>query len=355
MGLQSKRRARMVAYYLPQYHPIPENDQWWGKGFTEWTNVARAKPLFRGHYQPHIPADLGFYDLRVPETRAAQAEMARDHGIEGFCYWHYWFAGRHLLERPFEEVLQSGEPDFPFCLGWANHSWTGIWDADPKRKLVEQAYPGIEDHTEHFRYLLRAFADPRYMTVEGKPLLVLFRPREIPECRRVTCLWRELAHTAGLKGLHIVGLDSQSPEEFGCDATAFSRNRIVEQTIPKSLLLKCYGRLRRQPVNVYEYKQAIPHFLAGTESAMNIYPTVIPNWDSTPRLGVRGVVLHNSTPDRFRMHVREALGMVKEKPWECRIVFAKSWNEWAEGNHLEPDQRYGLGYLKVLRDEVLCR
>jgi lipopolysaccharide biosynthesis protein len=188
-----KKRARIVAYYLPQFHPIPENDKWWGRGFTEWTSVARAKPLFRGHYQPHIPADLGFYDLRVPETRIAQAEMASEHGIEGFCYWHYWFAGKKLLERPFEEVLKSGEPNFPFCLGWANHSWTGIWDANPNRKLIEQTYPGTKDHEEHFRHLLQAFIDPRYITVDGKPLLILFRPYEILACKHMTDLWRVLA------------------------------------------------------------------------------------------------------------------------------------------------------------------
>lgn len=135
-------RARVIAYYPPQYHPIQENDEWWGKGFTEWTNVAKAKPLFPGHYQPHLPADLGFYDLRVPEVRHEQAEMARSHGVEGFCYWHYWIGGRRLLERPFNEVLKSGEPDFPFCLAWANESWTGVWHGSPQTTLMEQTYPG---------------------------------------------------------------------------------------------------------------------------------------------------------------------------------------------------------------------
>ena len=157
------KKARVIAFYLPQYHPTPENDQWWGRGFTEWTNTAKAKPLFPGHYQPHVPADLGFCDLRVPETRIAQAEMARTYGIEAFCYYHYWFGGQRLLERPFNEVLASGQPDFPFCLCWANATWSGIWHGNPKRILMEQAYPGAEDYEAHFRELLAlgAVAAPR--------------------------------------------------------------------------------------------------------------------------------------------------------------------------------------------------
>ena len=172
--------ARAIALYLPQFHPIPENDEWWGKGFTEWTNMAKAKPMFRGHYQPHIPADLGFYDLRVPETRIAQAEMAKEYGIEAFCYYHYWFAGKRMLERPFAEVLESGEPDFPFCLCWANETWTGIWHGAPNRVLIEQTYPGFDDHQNHFDFLLRAFTDRRYVTVDGKPLFLIYQATRHP-------------------------------------------------------------------------------------------------------------------------------------------------------------------------------
>jgi thiol-disulfide isomerase/thioredoxin len=346
--------VRVIAYYLPQFYPTPENDLWWGKGFTEWTNVARAKPLFGGHYQPHIPADLGFYDLRVPETRAAQAELAKNYGIEGFCYWHYWLGcGNKLLERPFEEVLESGDPDFPFCLGWANHSWTGVWSGDPNQKLIEQTYPGSSDHEAHFYYLLTAFQDHRYITVEDKPLLVLFRPYEIPDCQRFTDLWRELARKAGLKGLHIIGLDIQDIDSYGCDAAAFSYNRRIESVRPKSKLEKIYRKVRGQPIKVYLYEDALPYFLDGRESDLKFYPTVVPNWDSTPRLGFRGTVLHKSTPKLFRTHFRAASNMVVNKPFEHRIIFAKSWNEWAEGNHLEPDQKFGKAYLEVIRGELI--
>ena len=173
------KKARLIAFYLPQFHPIPENDEWWGKGFTEWTNVAKARPLFRGHHQPLVPADLGFYDLRVPETREAQASLAREYGIEAFCYYHYWFAGKRILERPFDEVLASGQPDFPFCLCWANQSWTGVWHGAPNKVLIEQTYPGQDDHRRHFEYLLPAFADRRYLRVEGKPVFRDLQPGRV--------------------------------------------------------------------------------------------------------------------------------------------------------------------------------
>jgi lipopolysaccharide biosynthesis protein len=175
----------VLAHYLPQFHPIPENDRWWGTGFTEWTNVTRAKPLFRSHVQPHLPSDLGFYDLRVPEVREAQADLARAHGLTGFCYWHYWFGGRLLLERPFEEVLRSGSPDFPFCIAWANQSWSGIWHGAPKRILIEQIYPE-DDDSRHFDYLRPAFEDRRYVRMDGRPLLFVYDPGASASCRTST-------------------------------------------------------------------------------------------------------------------------------------------------------------------------
>ena len=196
--------ARLIAFYLPQFHPIPENDLWWGAGFTEWTNVAKAKPLFQRHYQPRSPADLGYYDLRVPEVRVAQAKLARDAGIEGFCYWHYWFAGKRLLERPFNEVLNSGEPDYPFCLGWANESWSGIWHGAPNRILMEQTYPGTQDYERHFYAVLDAFQDARYIRVRNKPLFVIYRPLEIPKCSAFLEQWQTLASKNGLDGIHFV-------------------------------------------------------------------------------------------------------------------------------------------------------
>ncbi|MBR1455274.1 MAG: glycoside hydrolase family 99-like domain-containing protein, partial [Lachnospiraceae bacterium] len=194
-----KKKARVIAFYLPQFHPTPENDKFWGKGFTEWTNVAKAKPLFKGHHQPHIPADLGFYDLRMPEVRDAQAKLARDAGIEGFCYWHYWFGnGKQFLQKIFDEVVESGKPDFPFCVGWANHSWNNKnWVNTPTFSkdyyIAEQTYPGAEDNEKHFYSLLKAFKDPRYIKVDGKLLFYIFAPLKFPNVSAFISQWNELA------------------------------------------------------------------------------------------------------------------------------------------------------------------
>ncbi len=333
--------ARLIAFYLPQFHPIPENDEWWGKGFTEWTNTAKAKPLFKGHYQPHVPADLGFYDLRVPETRAAQAAMAREYGIEAFCYYHYWFAGRRILERPFREVLASGEPDFPFCLCWANQSWTGVWHGAPDRVLIRQDYPGEADHRAHFETLLPAFRDPRYLAIDGKPVFVIFAPAEIPDRINAFALWRQMAVDAGLPGLHIVGCAYSGmldPRSAGLDA-------VVGTLLPPLRKQKPGGA-----PSVYLYREVAARLVLPPAQGFERYPCVIPNWDNTPRSGANGLVLHDSTPELFGAHFTEALKVMQDKPREHRLVFIKSWNEWAEGNHLEPDLRFGRRYLEALHD-----
>lgn len=350
-------RARVIAFYLPQFHPIPENDEWWGQGFTEWTNVARARPMFKGHYQPHVPADLGFYDLRVPETRAAQAEMAQAHGIEAFCYWHYWFAGRRILERPFHDVLKTGEPRFPFCLGWANQTWSGIWHGDPDRILIEQNYPGPADHEAHFYALLDAFRDERYLTVNGKPLFYIYQPKHLPDVRRVTDLWRDLAASVGLKGLYLVAQaeDTWPAAQHGFDALVTADLPSLRPWAPWwhpiANMRWRWNRWRRLPT-VYRYEDVEADLLPPRRPGVRSHPCLFPNWDNTPRSAVNGLVLHGSSPDLFRRHVLRALNQVASDPPEERIIFIKSWNEWAEGNHLEPDQRFGRGYLDVLREGV---
>jgi hypothetical protein len=350
------RSVRTIAYYLPQYHPIVENDEWWGRGFTEWTNVAKAKPLFRGHYQPHVPADFGFYDLRVPETRIAQAELAQAYGIEGFCYFHYWFAGKRLLERPFNEVLASGKPDFPFCLCWANATWTGIWHGAPDRVLIEQAYPGVDDYVSHFEFLISAFRDSRYITVEGWPLFLIYRPEDLPEASRVVALWKKMAKDAGLPGLFVVGVkhgDEWDPRPNGFDAAVLQKLPPMIQRVPwKYSLRKLDHMVRRYKLTVYDYREVMHAFISGKKRDYVEFPCTIPNWDNTPRSGLNGLVLHNSTPELFRKHFRGAIDKVKDEPRDRRIIFLKSWNEWAEGNHVEPDLRYGHAYLEVIREEL---
>lgn len=352
--------ARVIAFYLPQFHPIAENDAWWGKGFTEWTNVAKATPMFPGHYQSHVPADLGFYDLRVPETRAAQARLAQDYGVHGFCYYHYWFAGRRILERPFDEVLTSGEPDLPFCLCWANHSWNSVWQGCPDRILIEQTYPGMEDHEAHFSELLRAFQDPRYITVEGKPLFVVYKPDDIPDVAQVMDFWRGLARKAGLPGLHLVGISHRNeqwdPRPRGLDACSMQVLPTRNGRIPRKYLstkLNLWLKGSQGQFSIYDYDEVMPILLRKRRPAFMDYPMVLPNWDNTPRSGMNGLVLHNSAPDLFRAHLRQGVQHAMANPPGHRIVFLKAWNEWAEGNYVEPDLRFGHGYLQAIRDEIL--
>ena len=351
------KKARVIAFYLPQFHPIPENDAWWGKGFTEWTNVAKARPLFKGHEQPHLPADLGFYDLRLPETRIAQAEMAAAYGIEGFCYWHYWFAGRRLLERPFDEVLASGQPDFPFCLGWANESWTGVWNNDPRRMLMEQTYPGEADDRAHFDYLLKAFGDHRYITIDGKPLFFIYKPLKLPDAKRRLDLWREWAIKAGLKGLYILGnnlLDFEDAASLGLDGAvittlgiAATKSQVVNKA--KWLIWGIRKKLVLGGPRTTEYEEAIKYLIPDlSRFDFDAYPCVYPNWDHTPRSGRQGLVLTGSTPALFERHMVDAINAINSRDSEHRIIFLKSWNEWAEGNYLEPDARWGLQYLEAL-------
>lgn len=354
-------KARVIAYYLPQFHPIPENDKWWEKGFTEWTNVGKARPLFKGHYQPRLPADLGYYDLRVAETREAQADMAREYGIEGFCYWHYWFGnGKRLLERPFNEVLADKKPDFPFCLAWANESWKGFAHGLKNRNmLIEQLYPGEEDYRAHFYALLPAFKDSRYITVESKILFMIYKPLQHPDLELFISMWQDLAKDNGLEGFHFVG-HSSFVEEIdtilarGMDSVNI--NRIFSYiTGNRTVKRKILDRLRKYTLGmplVYSYEKMAKYFVGKEELQKNVFPTIVPNWDHSPRSGKEGVVFHNSTPKAFGGHVNEALKVVEQKEKEYKLVFLKSWNEWAEGNYMEPDRKWGLAYLETLKELI---
>lgn len=358
---------RLIAFYLPQFHPVPENDEWWGKGFTEWTNVAKARPLFKGHYQPHIPADLGFYDLRLPESRQAQADLAREAGVEGFCYWYLWSAGRRLLERPFDEVLALGEPDLPFCLGWDNETWTGVWLNAADRILREQLYPGEEDDIAHFNtVLLPAFSDKRYMTVEGKPLLVIYRPADVPQVS--IALFRKLAADAGFKGLFLLGIIKNKEEgliiqQNGFDACTISKvsGRGVIKNPLKNVLLKVIGekrasnfyqKLTRKPFFVFDHREAKPFFEKPDGVAIEYYPSIMPNFDNTPRAGIYGHVYEHSSPDVCQEHLHQAIERIRDFEPDHQIIIIKSWNEWAEGNYLEPERRFGHGYLQAIRSEL---
>ena len=345
---------KVLALYLPQFHPIPENNEWWGEGFTEWTNVVKARPLFRGHAQPHLPADLGFYDLRTPEVREAQAELALRHGISGFCYWHYWFGGRLLLNRPLEDVLDSGRPDFPFCVAWANQSWSGVWHGSPDRILMEQTYPGPDDDARHFAYLQRAFEDSRHVRIGGKPIFFIFVPHGrtgLPEPARFVERWQNMADQAGLGGLYLVACLGEKDVAYatcfedGFDAAMYYElpfEHTAQTWLRERFLVK---GMARGPVR-YRYAptfQDTPSSLRG-----RVFPTVWPNWDNTPRCGRRGTVAVGATPARFGAHLRRALELASDAPVDEQIVMIKSWNEWAEGNYLEPDREVGSARLEAV-------
>ena len=289
--------------------------------------------------------------------RPTSATTTRAHGIEAFCYYDYWFAGRRVLERPLQEVVASGRPDFPFCICWANQSWRGVWYGARHRTLIEQTYPGVDDHRRHFEALLPAFADPRYVHVNGRPLLLIFRPGELPDPRRTLDLWRELAVRAGLPPLYIVGQHSDphfDPHRLGFDASLLVKLAPrSEWRRPDRRLRSFLGQMRGVPT-VFAYDRMVRDFATSPVDGIRSHPCVIPNWDNTPRSGAGGLVLHDSSPEHFRAHVRTVMNRVRAEPADERLIFIKSWNEWAEGNHLEPDRKWGRAYLEALRDELVA-
>jgi hypothetical protein len=349
-----------IAFYLPQFHPIPENDKWWGKGFTEWTNVTKARPLFNGHLQPRLPADLGFYDLRVEETRIAQAELAREYGIYGFAYWHYWFGnGKQILERPFQEVLTSGKPDFPFCLAWANQTWSGTWHGlSNKTVLIEQTYPGEKDYINHFYSILPALKDDRYIRVNAKCLFMIFRTHEIPDLKAFTTLWQKLAKENNLNGFHFVSCHDNDDFLIENGINAFIQDHPDKFTLNKrSIIERIYNRFKieiginwHKKIEIIDYIKYVKNY-PQVDLKENEYPMVFPDWDNSPRCGNDGWMFLNSSPQKFGEVVKKAIEIIKNKKInKDQIMIIKSWNEWAEGNYLEPDQKFGIQYLNALRD-----
>lgn len=363
-------KARVIACYLPQYHPFKENDEWWGKGFTEWTNVGKAKPLFRGHYQPRVPADLGYYDLRLPIVREQQAELAREAGIEGFMYWHYWFGnGKTLMADIFDDVLKSGKPVYPFCLGWANHDWTRkTWNSSAQNHkdmmLMKQEYPGDEDIVMHFNAVLPAFKDHRYITVDGKPIFIVYDPYNLKDAKHFLDMWRKLAKEAGLKGIHFVGNTQgwessyQGVLDMGFDALTLGNGWMALNAVNhgyflnmlKTKIAKWFPRIT--PVYRYPYKKIIKHLFNEWDYKEYCYPQIWPNYDRSPRGGRRATIWTGSTPELFKKHVEDALNIIKDKQPQHKILLLRSWNEWAEGNYMEPDLKFGHGYLDALHEAL---
>lgn len=351
-------KPRLIAFYLPQFYPTPENDEWWEPGFTEWTNVVRAKPLFKGHYQPRIPGALGYYDLRNVEVREQQAELARKAGIEGFCYWHYWFAGRRLLDKVFSEVVISGKPDYPFCLCWANHSWyKKTWDSTkPDKLLIEQTYPGEQDFINHFYAMLPAFKDKRYMKKDGKLIFGVFEPGIFSSFPQMKTIWNILAIQNGLDGFYFFALakglrNIETIKEMSYDA-------IVYDHLPTLFLGNRLTYIQRAALMVFHKPRVLDYnyYVQNTVNYIKRHPEytpcIIPNFDHSPRSSYKGVILHNNSPLQWEILCREVSSILKKREDE-QLLFIKSWNEWGEGNYLEPDEKFGMEYIEATQKGIL--
>src|SRR5690606_16281075 len=368
-------KIQFLAYYLPQFHPIPENDSWWGKGFTEWTNVKKGKPQFNGHYQPIIPGQLGYYDLlKTPNIQEEQAQLAQKYGVDGFIYYQYWFGNKMLLEKPAEAMLKNKKVNIPFCFCWANETWKGIWHGlDNPNVLIEQTYNGVEGYKTYFNYLLPFFEDERYIKVDNKPMFHVYRFDDIPNIDLFIETFNLLAEEHGFNGIYFiatiasdeilknnsiygkVGVDVFLKMRYGLDFL-FSEKTIagrIERRLKKAKQkwLKSNKHIddRDKPL-IFDYKKGV--------SKMNIkfpnkkyMPCVFPNWDNTARSGKKAMIFKNSTPQSWKIHLENTVKEMKKNPDNPPFLVIKSWNEWAEGNYLEPDAKYGLKWLEAIKEQ----
>ncbi len=352
--------VRLIAFYLPQFHAIPENDYWWGKGFTEWTNVSKAKPLFPGHYQPHLPSDLGFYDLRVPEVREQQAALAREYGIYGFCYYYYYFGGKKLLQQPIEQMIASGSPDFPFCVCWANENWSRRWDGFDNEVLMEQSHSDQDDEG-FIRSLLPAFKDKRYIRVNGKLLMMVYRVDLLPDPAKTATTWREIVRKELMEEIYLCAMNGWvkeiDPEKIGFDATvqfpldthhslSIDSHYFALQKGVDPELLKGY--------QVFDYQKVAEYMTRLPKPYYKFFRGAFPSWDNTARRKSGAKIFVNSSPEYFKYFLGRTINLTyQEQQGDERLVFLNAWNEWAEGAHLEPDQEHGLKWLESVREALI--
>lgn len=342
--------VRAIAFYLPQFHRIPENDRWWGEGFTEWTNVRRAKPLFPGHEQPRVPGPLGYYDLTDPRVAEAQSALARSHGVHGFCYYFYWFNGKRLLERPLEAMAARGAPDFPFCVCWANENWTRRWDGLDRDVLMEQRYD-LDDSERLFDEFVRLFRDPRYIRVGGRPLLLVYKTTLIPHLRETVDRWRRRSALAGTGDPYLVSCETGGHE----DALAAGFDALVEFPPHRHRAIWLNGVVAGldpafEGVLTSYRSQVIQSLQRNVGDGERLIRCVFPSWDNTARQPARGTVFLGSSPELFGYWAEAMVRDTRRRlAGDERLMFVNAWNEWAEGCCLEPDARYGAQYLEALR------
>ncbi|ERM80974.1 hypothetical protein P872_11750 [Rhodonellum psychrophilum GCM71 = DSM 17998] len=355
---------KLFAYFLPQFHPTPENNQWWGNGFTEWTNVTKASPFFPGHQQPKLPADLGFYDLRIPEVMEEQAKIAMAHGVDGFVFYHYWFGdGKVMLEKPIQQFLKNHKVDIQFCMCWANESWKGTWHGAGNRLLIEQKYLGKEDYLVHFQYLLPFFEDKRSLKIEGKPVFQVYAPESIPDLDLFLATFNEQALLNGLPGIFWIAVKSSpkwNAKHSKFDGMVNPNLSQINKYLTKSIsgFFLRYGlnnpiirRVFRLPKTIFFHsvRACLEDFKENY--SIDFFPLAIPNWDNTPRTKNLGTVYLQTNPKAFGEHLKACLKQARKNQSDRKIVFIKSWNEWAEGNFLEPDQKFGKSFLEVIKSQ----
>lgn len=361
---------RVIAFYLPQFHRIPENDSWWGEGFTEWVNVKKACPLYEGHYQPRIPQDNQYYNLLDSAPKYRQVQQAKENGVYGFCFYHYWFSGHMLLEKPVEQFLSDPGLDIHFCLSWANESWTNAWVSKSNKVLIEQTYGGREEWKQHFEYLLPFFKDTRYIRNNNKPLFVIYRADLLEPRNEMLDYWQELAKENGLEGIDFAYQTMHFEYMPGRDDSRFSYNieyqpsyafydmrpkfistlrATISWAISKYLHLSLYGKgIKSDGPVKYDYDTVWKNILNRKPDSEKSIPGAFVDWDNTPRRGRNGSVVVGATPYKFGRYIRQQIRRAREV-YHKDMLFLFAWNEWAEGGYLEPDEKYYDAYLKEIR------
>jgi len=360
-----QNKIRTLAFHLPQFHTIPQNDAWWGEGFTEWSNVKKAKPLFNGHQQPQIPLNQNYYDLSKIENLHWQKDLAKTYGIDGFCFYHYWFNGKLLLEKPLEMILNDRSWDFPFCLCWANENWTRTWDGQENNVLLHQNY-SIEDDRVHFDYFMKYFENQNYIRVDNNPVLLIYRSETFPDIKQTTALWRKMAKKAGFDGLYLIRVEgfekNFAPELHGFDASAdFQpdwsqlpkklKEPVLSKVLRKLKIVKDnqYGRNR-----IYSYKKYVTGQITNKTgfNAYKRYPCVMPSWDNSARRQKNAVILKGASPAIYKNWLKSVISEFAPFSKEENFILINAWNEWGEGNHLEPCERWGYKYLKATKEAL---
>ncbi|MFJ7747980.1 glycoside hydrolase family 99-like domain-containing protein [Peribacillus sp. NPDC097295] len=355
---------KLIAFYLPQYHSIPENDEWWGEGFTEWSNTKKARPLFNQQYQPKEPYNDNYYNLLDDETKLWQVELAKNHGIYGFCYYHYWFNGKMVLQKPLEQVLKNENIDLPFCISWANEPWTRSWDGKTNEVLLSQEYGDTEDWLNHFEYMLKFFKDERYIKVDNKPVLVIYKIESIPNHEELFDFWINKAKENGLEGLYIIetlnGLQKKEVSNTSEAVIQFEPNFTIHHDRPMidKLLnkLKNISLMPQKGSFIYKtmdyditWKRILKRNMYVEKK--DIFLGAFVDWDNTARKGENALVFNGATPEKFEYYLRQQIKRGKEL-YQSEFLFINAWNEWAEGTYLEPDKKNGFSYINAVKQAL---